>query len=51
MVFLKFFSEKVNFENRFVGPDLGPNCLLRLSADNTDRQKVKVQWVSGSYGP
>ena len=25
----------------FVGPDLGPNCLQRLSADDTSRQKVK----------
>ena len=25
---------------RFVGPDLGPNCLLRLSADNTSGQRV-----------
>ena len=24
----------------FVGPDLGPNCLQRLSADDTRRQKV-----------
>ena len=24
----------------FVGPDLGPNCLQRLSADNTSRQRV-----------
>ena len=24
-----------------VGPDLGPNCLPRLSADNTGRQRVK----------
>ena len=24
-----------------VGPDLGPNCLQRLSADNTSRQRVK----------
>ena len=23
----------------FVGPDLGPNCLQRLSADNTSRQR------------
>ena len=23
-----------------VGPDLGPNCLQRLSADDTSRQKV-----------
>ena len=28
---------------RFVGPDLGPNCLSRLSADDTDRQKVKQE--------
>ena len=27
--------------NRFVGPDLGPNCLPRLSADDTGRQRVK----------
>ena len=27
---------------RFVGPDLGPNCLPRLSADDTGRQRVKV---------
>ena len=26
---------------RFVGPDLGPNCLPRLSADDTGRQRVK----------
>ena len=25
---------------RFVGPDLGPNCLLRLSADDSRRQIV-----------
>ena len=25
----------------FVGPDLGSNCLLKLSADNTCRQRVK----------
>ena len=25
---------------RFVGPDQGPNCLQRLSADNTGRQRV-----------
>ena len=24
----------------FVGPDLGPNCLQRLSADYTNRQRV-----------
>ena len=25
----------------FVGPDLGTNCLQRLSADNSSRQRVK----------
>ena len=25
---------------RFVRPDLGPNCLQRLSADNTSRQRI-----------
>ena len=28
---------------RFVGPDLGPNCLPRLSADDTGRQRVNDQ--------
>ena len=27
---------------RFVGPDLGPNCLQRLSADDTGRQRVET---------
>ena len=26
---------------RIAGPDLGPNCLPRLSADDTGRQRVK----------
>ena len=26
----------------FVRPDLGPNCLQRLSADDTNRQRVKI---------
>ena len=26
---------------RIVGPDLGPNCLPSLSADDTGRQRVK----------
>ena len=34
-----------------VWPDLGPNCLSRLSADNTGRQRVKegseMRWPSG----
>ena len=25
-----------------VGPDLGPNCLQRLSADSTGKQRVKL---------
>ena len=25
-----------------VGPDLGPNCLQKLSADDTSRQRVKI---------
>ena len=33
-------------DQRFVGPDLGPNCLSRLSADNTGRQRVKFKdWL------
>ena len=28
---------------RFVGPDLGPNCLQRLSTDDTSRQRVKQE--------
>ena len=27
----------------FVGHDLGPNCLEKLSADNTNKQIVKLQ--------
>ena len=30
---------------RFIGPDLGPNCLPRLSADDTGRQRV----ISGYF--
>ena len=29
---------------RFVGPDLGPNCLPKLSADDTGRQRVKPKY-------
>ena len=29
----------------FVGPDLGPNCLHRLSADGTGGLRVKVIFV------
>ena len=28
---------------RIVGPDQGPNCLPRLSADDTGRQRVNVR--------
>ena len=44
---------------RLVGPDLGPNCLPRLSADDTGRQRVKrlcrltctcTMYVSDSVG-
>ena len=31
-----------NQARRIVGPDLGPNCLPRLSANDTGRQRVKV---------
>ena len=31
---------------RFVEPDLGPNCLPRLSADDDGRQRVKP-WSQG----
>ena len=37
----------------YFGPDLGPNCLHSLSADDTDRQRVKggfkisVEWFQG----
>ena len=30
----------------FVGPDLGPNCLQRLSADDTSRQRVNINLMS-----
>ena len=29
--------------SHFVGPDLGPNCLQRLSADDTSRQRVNFK--------
>ena len=35
--FKKFFQERYQSVNQFghsVGPDLGPNCMQRLSADN-----------------
>ena len=35
---------------RFVGPDLGPNCLQRLSADDTSRQTVQLIGENGLLG-
>ena len=39
--FEKFFQEYHQSVKHFVGPDLGPNCLQRLSADHTSRQEFK----------
>ena len=36
---------------RFVGPDLGPNCLQKLSADDTSRQRVKQSLSEVQVGP
>ena len=33
----------------FVGHDLGPNCLPRLSADDTGRQKAKLTRWNPEY--
>ena len=30
---------------QFVGPDLGPNCLQKLSADATGRQRVNSRCI------
>ena len=46
--FEKYFRNTIRVSNsldpdqarRSVGPDLGPNCLKRLSADDTRRQRV-----------
>ena len=32
----------------FVGPDLGPNCLQRLSTDDTRRQKVNAPIITAA---
>ena len=34
----------------FVGPDLGPNCLQRLSADNTSKQRVNPLLQTRAFG-
>ena len=38
---------------RFVGPDLGPNCLPRLSADDIGRQLITASayLFLDTYGP
>ena len=45
-IFEKLFQESNNLDpdqaRRFVGFDLGPNCLQRLSADDTSRQRVSL---------
>ena len=45
----KYFRNSISLSNildpdqarHFVRPDLGPNCLQRLSADNASRQRVE----------
>ena len=37
MCFINLLSRKKDTIDFFVGPDLGPNCLKRLSADDTSR--------------
>ena len=45
-----FFSNRTGVSSRldpdqvrrFLEPDLGPNCLQRLSADDTSRQRVRL---------
>ena len=32
--------------SHFVGPDLVPNCLQKISADNTGRYRLKLQLIS-----
>ena len=45
----QLFQEYHLSVKRFVVPDLGPNCLQRLSADDSSRQIVNIQrggsWV------
>ena len=33
----------------FVGPDLGPNCLQKISADNTSRQRVNGMGIISGF--
>ena len=49
-VFKNYFSNTIRVSNRldpdqvrqYVRPDLGSNCLQRLLADDTGRQKIKA---------
>ena len=38
LTFKKIFQEQYQSVKRSVGPDLGPNCLQRLSADDKGRR-------------
>ena len=40
--FLEYYRSDPDQVRQFVGPDLDPNPLQRLSADGTSRQRVKV---------
>ena len=40
--FFESFFQEYHQSWRFVGPDLGSNCLRRLSVDDTSRQRVKI---------
>ena len=50
---LNSFSNTIRVSNRldpdqaqnYFGPDLRPNCLQRLSADNTRRQRVNIATI------
>ena len=54
-LYQKFFQEHYQsvkqVGSRFCGPDLGPNCLQRLSADNTSlgRELKSSMVYRGSY--
>ena len=45
-LFEKFFQEY----HQSIGPDLGPNCLQRLSVDDSSRQRV-LHWCHEKMSP
>ena len=58
-VFFNSFKSTIRVSNSFdldhaqhvAGPDLGPNCLQRLSADDSSRQRIQPKINSlGTYG-